>query len=117
MADFDTWVTVQRMEADLRNRAIARRAQLGSLPEQNGGWMAALREGVASLLRRLPRHTAAAPAAPAAPRNRAACRGRTLAARRPCRICGARGHGAAAFRPGYRPQRCARHRVWGKTRI
>jgi hypothetical protein len=117
MADFDTWVTVQRLEAELRNRAIARCARLGPLPEQRGGWLEAVQTRVGRLLRRLLRRPTAAPATAATSRSRPVCQGRTLAARRPCRICGARGHGAAAFRPGYRPHRCSRRLARGKTRI
>ena len=117
MTHFDTWVTVQRMEAELRDSAIARRARLGPLPQQRGGRLQALQTGVMRILRRLLRQSWPQPAATETVRARPGCQGRTLAARRPCRLCGARGHGAAAFRPGYRPHRCARRSTRGKTLI
>lgn len=116
MAEFNTWVTVQRMEADLRDRAIARRARLGPLPERQSGW-SALVARVVRLWQRLVRRPVRLEAAPAAPRTRTVCQHRALAVRRPCRVCGASARGAAAFRPGYRPRRCSRHIARGKTRI
>lgn len=116
MADIDTWATVLRMEAELRNRAIARRARLGPLPERGSGLVALWTRVMRSLGRLLQRPTPA-PAKPARANTRGACHGRTLPARRPCRVCGARRHGAAAFRPGFRPHRCSRRGARGKTRI
>ncbi len=116
MANIDTWIMIQRMEAELRHRAVARRARLGPLPQQNGGRFG-LNTALARLALRLLRRNAV-PAPVAGDLNiQPVCHGRTLASRRVCRICGARAHGAAAFRPGYRPHRCSRRSARGKTRI
>ena len=116
MADFDTWVTVQRMEADLRHRAIARRARLGPLPERQSGWLT-LAARARLLLRRLLRRPVRREVTTPSQRTRTICHGRMLAVRRPCGVCGASARGAAAFRPGYRPRRCPRRIARGKTRI
>ncbi|HEY7295631.1 MAG TPA: hypothetical protein VH916_11355 [Dehalococcoidia bacterium] len=116
MDHIDTWATVFRMEAELKHRAGARRARLGPLP-QRPGFVTALWAKVAQFGRRSLRRDVPRPAASGARYDRPVCQGRTLAARRVCRVCGARFHGATAFRPGYRPRRCLRRSALGRTRI
>ncbi|HLZ71531.1 MAG TPA: hypothetical protein VKV26_16635 [Dehalococcoidia bacterium] len=116
MSHIETWAEIVRLEAALRERKAARRARLGPLPERKNGWLG-LRAAIERLAHRLRRRPAAPQAAADTAPRQPACRGRTLAARRVCRVCGARTHGATAFRPGYRPRRCARPIARGKSRI